>query len=118
MKKIILIGSIIMSTLVFGDKANDVLEDRIENILEYKHRIINDGKDKIKVKDYDVDIFKNYVNVEVEIGNVSKGFDFDKAFIVIKEEINKEMNVNTDINIVVELDKVIEEDEIIYNKKF
>ena len=118
MKKIILIGSIIMSTLVFGDKASDVLEDRIENILEYKYRVISDGKDKIKVKDYDVDIFQDYINVEVEIGNVSKGFNFDKAFVAIKDEINKEMGKTMNINVIVELDKVIGEDEIIYNEKF
>ncbi len=39
----------------------DILEDRIENNLEYNFRSLDDGKKKLKVKEYDVDIFEDYV---------------------------------------------------------
>ncbi|MGF6907293.1 hypothetical protein [Fusobacterium sp. PH5-44] len=118
MRKIVLIIGMMLYTLSFAEKNGDVIEDRIENILKHRHRLLNDGMSKLKVKDYDIDIYQNYVNVEVEIGNRSKNFNFDRAFSVIKDEINKEMNSKTNINIIVELDKVIGDDEIIYNKKF
>lgn len=118
MKKIMLVIGIMICSLCFANKNSDIIEDRIENILNYKYRVLDDGRNKLKVKDYDVDIYQNHVNVEVEIGNRGKNFDFDKAFVVIRDEINKEMNATVDINIVVELDKTIGDDEIIYNKKF
>lgn len=67
---------------------------------------------------YDIDISENYVNLKAEINSEVKNFDFDKAFIPVREEIKKEMKLNPEINIVVELEKMIGEDEIIYNKTF
>jgi|GEM_PF-3193297 len=117
-KRILIVGAILSSAISFSNRSSDIIEDRIENILEYKYRILDDGVNKLKVKSYDVDVYQNYVNVEVEIGNRGKNFDFDKAFVLILEEINKETNNATDINIVVELDKVMGDDEIVYNKRF
>lgn len=67
---------------------------------------------------YDIDISENYVNLKAEINSEVKNFDFDKAFIPVREEIKKEMKLNPEINIVVELEKMIGEDKIIYNKTF
>lgn len=67
---------------------------------------------------YDIDNSENYVNLKAEINSEVKNFDFDKAFIPVREEIKKEMKLNPEINIVVELEKMIGEDEIIYNKTF
>lgn len=67
---------------------------------------------------YDIDISENYVNLKAEINSEVKNFDFDKAFIFVREEIKKEMKLNPEINIVVELEKMIGEDKIIYNKTF
>lgn len=67
---------------------------------------------------YDIDISENYINLKAEINSEVKNFDFDKAFIPVREEIKKEMKLNPEINIVVELEKMIGEDKIIYNKTF
>lgn len=118
MKKFIFLIMIGMYSLIFANDKYDILEDRIENTLEYNFKTLNDGKKKLKIKEYDIDISENYVNLKAEINSKVKNFDFDKAFIPVREEIKKEMNLNPEINIVVELEKMIGEDEIIYNKTF
>ena len=118
MKKIIILLTISISSLIFTNDKYDILEDRIENNLEYNFKTLNDGKGKLKVKGYDVDIFENYINLKIEINSTSKNFNFDKAFIPVMKEIKKEIKSSPEINVVVELDKMIGEDEIIYNKTF
>ena len=118
MKKFIFLIMIGMYSLIFANDKYDILEDRIENTLEYNFKTLNDGKKKLKIKEYDIDISENYVNLKAEINSKVKNFDFDKAFIPVREEIKKEMKLNPEINIVVELEKMIGEDEIIYNKTF
>lgn len=116
MKNLLFILIIGMYSLTFTSDKYDILEDRIENNLEYNFRSLDDGKKKLKVKEYDVDIFEDYVNLKAEINSTVKNFDFDKAFIPIREEIKNEMKSNPEINIIVELEKVLGEDKIIYNK--
>ncbi len=118
MKKLIILLIIGMHSLIFANDKYDILEDRIENNLEYNFKTLNDGKKKLKIKEYDIDIFENYVNLKAEVNSVSKNFNFDEAFIPVREEIKKEMKSNPEINIIVELEKMIGNDEIIYNKTF
>lgn len=118
MKKLVFLIIIGMYSLIFANDKYDILEDRIENTLEYNFKTLNDGKKKLKIKEYDIDISENYVNLKAEINSTVKNFDFDKAFIPVREEIKKEMKLNPEINIVVELEKMIGEDEIVYNKTF
>lgn len=118
MKKLIILLIISMHSLIFANDKYDILEDRIENNLEYNFKILNDGKKKLKVKEYDIDISENYVNLKVEVNSSTKNFNFDEAFSPIMEEIKKEMKSNPNINIVVEVEKMIGDDEIIYNKTF
>ena len=118
MKKIIFLLIISMYSLIFASDKYDILEDRIENNLKYSFKTLNDGKTKLKVKEYDIDISENYVNLKTEINSVSKNFNFDEAFIPVMEGIKKEMKSNPEINIIVELEKMIGADEIIYNKTF
>ena len=118
MKNLLFILIIGMHSLTFTNDKYDILEDRIENNLKYSFKTLNDGKTKLKVKEYDIDISENYVNLKTEINSVSKNFNFDEAFIPVMEEIKKEMKSNPEINIIVELEKMIGADEIIYNKTF
>ena len=108
MKNLLFILIIGMHSLTFTSDKYDILEDRIENNLEYNFKTLDDGKKKLKVEDY--------VNLKAEINSTVKNFDFDKAFIPIREEIKNEMKSNPEINIIVELEKVLGEDKIIYNK--
>lgn len=116
MKNLLFILIIGMHSLTFTSDKYDILEDIIENNLEYNFKTLDDGKKKLKVKEYDIDIFEDYVNLKAEINSTVKNFDFDKAFIPIREEIKNEMKSNPEINIIVELEKVLGEDKIIYNK--
>ncbi len=78
-----------MYSLIFTNDKYDILEDRIENTLEYNFKTLNDGKKKLKIKKYDIDISENYVNLKAKINSEVKSFDFDKAFIPVREEIKK-----------------------------
>lgn len=118
MKRFLILLVIGLHSLMFANDKYDILEDRIENNLEYNFKTLNDGKKKLKVKEYDIDISENYANLKVEINSTAKNFNFDEAFLPIMEEIKKEMKSNPEINIVVEVEKLIGDDEIIYNKTF
>lgn len=76
-----------MYSLIFTNDKYDILEDRIENTLEYNFKTLNAGKKKLKIKKYDIDISENYVNLKAKINSEVKSFDFDKAFIPVREEI-------------------------------
>lgn len=89
MKKFIFLIMIGMYSLIFTNDKYDILEDRIENTLEYNFKTLNDGKKKLKIKKYDIDISENYVNLKAKINSEVKSFDFDKAFIPVREEIKK-----------------------------
>jgi len=78
-----------MYSLIFTNDKYDILEDRIENTLEYNFKTLNDRKKKLKIKKYDIDISENYVNLKAKINSEVKSFDFDKAFIPVREEIKK-----------------------------
>ncbi|WP_304157557.1 hypothetical protein [Fusobacterium ulcerans] len=89
MKKFIFLIMIGMYSLIFTNDKYDILEDRIENTLEYNFKTLNDRKKKLKIKKYDIDISENYVNLKAKINSEVKSFDFDKAFIPVREEIKK-----------------------------
>lgn len=116
MKKIILLMALLSTTILADwNDQNDILENRIENTLNYKFRVLNSGNKTLRVNEYDVDVFDNYVNVKAEVSYNPNNFDFVRAFAPIKKEISKNLGNNPQINVVVEYDKVIGEDEIIFN---
>lgn len=118
MKKIVLALMLVGSSLNFADTGNDILEDRIENKLDYQYKTLSDGKNVLKVKDYDVDISEKYINLKIETRYNAKDFDYDKAITPLKELVLSEAQSQKDINIVVEIDKLIGDEKVIYNKTF
>lgn len=117
MKKLLILLTILSSTMVFADghKSQDkILEDRIENNLNYNFKTLKDGSQTLKVNEYDVDIYDNYVNIEAEVNSNPNNFNFQQALAPIKEEVSKSLGNNPQINVVIEYDKVIGEDEVIF----
>lgn len=119
MKKLLILLTLCTSSLLFANTSNnEALEDRLENKLEYNFKTLQADNQSLKVDDYDVDVYDNYVNVKIEVKSNPQGFNFDKALLPIKNEIVDTLKTNPKINIVVEHDKRVGEDEIIFNKDF
>ncbi|MGL6025253.1 MAG: hypothetical protein ACRC0F_11655 [Cetobacterium sp.] len=109
MKKIILLLVLVLSTVLFADN----LEDRLEMNLMKNYPKISDGDLKIFVKDYDVDIKKDRIEIEIEL---SKGETRNKFERFSKIELEKELkkiissvkkeidNGNIPIKVEIELD--------------
>lgn len=119
MKKILILLTVLSNTAIFANDChshNNVLENRIENNLNYKFKLLKDESQTLKIKDYDVEVYGNYINIEAEATANPNNFNFLKAFAPIKEEIIKEAGANIKINVIVEYDKAIGHDEIIFNE--
>ena len=113
MKKISLIF-ILLSMFTFADGPQEVIEDRIENQLKINlSNVINYNVD------YDVDIYLDKMNVEIEIDSFNEPvLDYSKivdSVIAITKENTSEIK---DINIIVKQDKSIGEDKILFNKRY
>lgn len=70
-----------------------------------------------KIKEYDVDVYDDSVNLKIEVTSNPKNFDFNQVLISVKNEIlNSLKQDKIDLNVVVEQDKYMSEDEIIFNE--
>lgn len=74
MKKLVLVVMVMLSALVFGD----YLEDKLEMKLTRNYPKLTDGKTNIFIEDYDVDIKKNRVEVEIKLARRQGREQFEK----------------------------------------
>lgn len=94
-----------------NNNMQEILEQRIENKIQIEMRSI------IKA-DYDVDIYRDIVNVEIEL----KGFTNEKnSYHLVAEQIAsivREETGITNVNISIEKEKLFSKSKLVYSKKF
>lgn len=113
MKKISIMF-LLVGALAFANGTNDVLEDRVENGLR-----ANLSKVIKYETDYDVDIFEDKMNVEVEIESLKEPIlDYDRMVDMILSNIKENAPEVKDINITVKYDQPIGEDIILFTKNY
>ncbi|WP_300331887.1 hypothetical protein [Fusobacterium sp.] len=111
MKKLLLIFAI-LSVFSFAKGPQDIIEDRIENQLRVDLSNVIDYK-----VDYDVDIYSDRVNVEIEIDSFKEPtLNYSKIIDSVLKAIKNNIPEAKDINLVVKQDKDIGEDKILFNK--
>ncbi|MGL5000105.1 MAG: hypothetical protein ACRC6J_00060 [Cetobacterium sp.] len=110
MKKIILLLALVLSSLVFADH----LEDSLEMNLMRNYPELSDGNSKVFIKEYDVDIKKDRVKIEIELSKGETRNKFEKLSRVgldrelknIIATVRKELNnSNLPVKIEIELDE-------------
>lgn len=107
MKKLKLALLILCSSVIFaGD-----LDDKMERNLMRLHPTITDGRFTFSVKEYDVDIDDNVLEVEIEISKRdSMNFNnintqaFERNLSAIADTLRKNSGLNRDVKIKIELD--------------
>ncbi|MGL4977846.1 MAG: hypothetical protein ACRC5G_07495 [Cetobacterium sp.] len=109
MKKLVLVVMVMLSALVFGD----YLEDKLEMKLTRNYPKLTDGKTNIFIEDYDVDIKKNRVEVEIKLARRQGREQFEKLnrdglekeLQKMVADIKKELNGNIPVKIEIEVEK-------------
>ena len=114
MKKILVLMTLV-SSFLFAKEADDILEDRIKNELKMKN-IIQISNYKV---DYDVDVYGNQMNLEIEFDGVKEPkLDYNNIAL---EAITASRKVAPDLDniyVVIKFDPVMGEDKILFSKTY
>jgi hypothetical protein len=122
MKKIVLVVMVILSSLVLGD----YLEDKLEIKLLRNYPKLTDGINKISIKEYDVNIKKDRVKLEIKLPKKLAREQFyklnklglEKDLEKIITDIRKELNDNVPIQIEIEVEKESTSSKKLYSNYF
>ncbi|MGL5175168.1 MAG: hypothetical protein ACRC7F_02270 [Cetobacterium sp.] len=109
MKKVVLAVMIMLSALVFGD----YLEDKLEMKLMRNYPRLTDGINKMSIKEYDVDVKKDRVEVEIKAPKEQAREEFakldrdglEKELEKMVADIRKELNDNIPVKVEIEIEK-------------
>lgn len=114
MKKMLTIMTL-LSSLLLANGSNEILEERIENEL----RIRNISIISTYNIDYDVDIYGNQMNLEIEFNGVKEPkLNYDEIaskIIDISRSIAPDIE---DIYTVIKFDPMVGEDKILFSKTY
>ncbi|MGL4865251.1 MAG: hypothetical protein ACRC4T_19320 [Cetobacterium sp.] len=114
MKKIFTL-IIVLSSFAFGKGLDNVLDSKIENELR-RRNVIQVSNYKV---DYDVDVYANQMNIEIEFDGIREPkLDYKKIalkVITIAREIAPNID---DIYIDIKFDPLIGEDRVLFSKRY
>ena len=112
MKKILILAALI-SSILLAEGPNEFLEDRIENEL----RVNNTFQLSTYNTDYNVDIYNNHMNIEIEFEGISdpKLNYAEIAPALVKKSRELTPNID-DVYIVFKQDSIMNEDIILFSK--
>lgn len=114
MKKILILMALV-SSFLFAKGVDDILEDRIENELKVKN-IAQVSNYKV---DYDVDVYGNQMNLEIEFDGVKEPKLNYGSVALEAVEISRKIAPNIDsIYVVIKFDPVIGEDKVLFSKTY
>lgn len=107
-KKLIVVGLMILGTLSFADGKYEIQEERLEKTLTQEF--------KYSKGEFDVDIYDSMANIKLEINQFSydKNMDVKSMEDSIKAIVKRDYPEIKDLNFTVEVDKTVSEDEIVY----
>lgn len=124
-KKIIFLLTFLIATLAFGNtyyssyKENEILEEKLEREFNYNYRVLSDGIQKLMVEEYDIDILKNCIEIDIEVKTKLKNFDYEEAVLPLKEKVYQELgDRKPSISIIIEKDNSNTPDEILYKANY
>ena len=101
---------LLLSSLALARGGEDIVEDRMENQLKVSLS---------KIIDYNVDIFDDKMNVEIEVEGLKEPkLDYNKITDAVLSSAKENAPEVKDINITVVYDQPIGEDKILFNKRF
>ena len=101
---------LLLSSLALARGGEDIVEDRMENQLKVSLS---------KIIDYNVDIFDDKMNVEIEVEGLKEPkLDYNKITDAVLSSAKENAPKVKDINITVVYDQPIGEDKILFNKRF
>lgn len=112
MKKILVLMTLV-SSFLFAKGIDNILEERIENELKTKNiiQIVNYNVD------YDVDIYGNQMNLEIEFDGIKEPkLDYNTIAL---EAVNVSRRVAPDLDniyVVIKFDPIMSEDKILFSK--
>lgn len=109
MKKFVLAVMVVLSSLVFGD----YLEDKLEMKLLRGYPRLTDGVNKMSIKEYDVDVKKDRVEIEIKVPKELAREQFsklnkdrlEKELEKIVADVRKELNDNIPVKVEIEVEK-------------
>ena len=105
----------LVSSFLFAKGADDILEDRIENELKMKN-IIPISNYKV---DYDVDVYGNQMNLEIEFDGVKEPkLDYNNIALEAVTASRKVAQDLDNIYVVIKFDPVMGEDKILFSKTY
>lgn len=122
MKKLQIVFLLFGSIVAFGGE----LEDKIEMNLMKNYPAITDGTISLPIKDYDVDIKKNILKVEIEVREKDSSNIFDKMdkaelekkLSQIADIVKKEASSTNNVNLKIEFEHDILPDKTLYKNTF
>ncbi len=111
MKKLLLVF-VLLSSFSFADEYQEMKEEKIENQLKMSLSNVIDYK-----TDYDVDIYLDKINIEVEIDSSNKiTLDYQKIVNSVRAIIKNNAPEMKDINLIIKQDRDIGKDKILFNE--
>lgn len=114
MKKVLIL-MVLISSFLLAKESNDILEDRIENELKVKN-IAQLSNYKV---DYDVDIYGNQMNLEIEFDGMKEPkLDYNSIgtkLVDISRDLAPEID---DVYIVIKFDPMVGEDKVLFSKTY
>ncbi|MGL5413947.1 hypothetical protein [Cetobacterium sp.] len=114
MKKILVLMTL-LSSILLANGTNEVLEERIENELKMKN-IAQISNYKV---DYDVDVYENQMNLEIEFDGVKEPRLDYNTISLEAVNISRKIETNLDtIYVVIKFDPMIGEDKVLFSKTY
>lgn len=122
MKKLQIAFLLFGSIVAFGGD----LEDKIEMNLMKSYPTITDGTTSLPIKDYDVDIKKDILKVEIEVRETDSSNIFDKMnkaelekiLSQIADVVKKEASSTNNVNLKIEFEHDVLPDKTLYKNTF
>lgn len=112
MKKCIMLFAL-LSSFALANGPHKILEDRVENQAMVQ-KLVNSS-----TVDYDVDIYNNQMNFEVEIeGAIEPKLDYSQLSNKIVNIVKSETPNINEISIIVKFDPTVGNDKILYSKTY
>lgn len=112
MKKCIMLFAL-LSSFALADGPHKILEDRVENQAMVQKLVAS------STIDYDVDIFNNQMNFEMEIEGTSEPkLDYPQLTNKIINIVKSETPNISEVYIVIKFDPTVGNDKILYSKTY
>lgn len=115
MKKILILGALLSSMAFADNNANKFLEKRIEDKITMEKIVEAKGYEV----DYDVDVYNDKMNLEIELEGLKKpSLNYEEISKKVIESVSQATSDIKEIYISIKFDPTIGEDELLYSNLF